>query len=207
PSARSPVPELVGSLEFELPHYPASYGTADPSAVGGPFAQNVKGTEGVPAHGKDWKPVGRAGDDTVSSLPVTALLSQALMAFTIDYEDRFPWPLPNTLTVLCHVGSDPGPLADLPEGHGITGNGKSLLERHLIVDVRPDPANKRNKLVALADRGELVLTHHPRRLEAVHADWTARFGVELVERLRAELGGVDVAGVQPDYLIAPLHSG
>ena len=43
-------------------------------------------------HGNDWKPVERAEGDTVSTLPLTALLSQALMAFTIDYEDRFPWP-------------------------------------------------------------------------------------------------------------------
>jgi hypothetical protein len=203
---RSALERLVGQLRFELPHFPASYGAADPSAIGGPYVQKATRKDDLPAHGKDWKPVMRSDEDSVSSVPITALLSQALVAFTIDYEDRFPWPLANTATILCHIGKQPRPLADLPAGHGITGQGKSLLERHLIVNVTPDPDDSPKKLVSLSDRGELVLANHPKRLEAVEQEWSERYG-ELVAELRAELDRASEAmdGDYPDHVIAPLY--
>jgi hypothetical protein len=206
---RAVLEEIVGGLAFELPHFPASYGTADPSAIGGPYMQGGKRTEGVPMHGKDWRPVPRADGDTVSSLPITALLSQVLMAFTIDYEDRFPWPLESTLNVLCHIGEAPQPLADVPGDHGITGAGKSLLERHLIAVVSREAANPKTKLVALTDRGVLVLQHHPRRLEAVEAEWTERFGTDTVTALRAALVplAASASAAVPDHAMAALHLG
>ena len=201
---RSALESLVARLPFELPHYPASYGAADPSAIGGPFAQPWKKTD-VPAHGNDWSPVPRTSDSSVSTLPITALLSQALMAFTIDYENRFPWPLASTATVLCHIGEEPMPLDDVPGDHGIMGNGKSLLERHLIVEVTKDPASPRQKLVALTDRGVAVMKHHPGRLEAVEDEWSERFG-DTVAALRDALTAADPAP-GPDHVIAPLHEG
>lgn len=205
---RAVLEQLVARLTFELPHFPASYGAADPSAIGGPFVQASKRAVGVPAHGTDWRPVLRGDGDTVSSLPLTALLSQALMAFTVDYEDHFPWPLASTATVLCHLGAAPTALADMPPDHGITGNGKSLLERHLIAVVTSDPVDARSKLVALTDRGLAVVHHHPARLEAVETEWRERFGEATVTGLRDALGPVATSATnQPDYVIAPLHNG
>lgn len=198
---RAALEALVARVPFELPHFPASYGAADPSAVGGPFVQHARKDDGVPAHGNDWKPVMRGDGDTVSPLPITALLSQTLMAFTIDYEDRFPWPLASTATVLCHLSTEPRRIGDLPVGHGIKGNGKSLLERHLIVSVTKDPRDPRTKLVALTDRGAAVISHHPARLEAVEAEWRRRHGDAVVTDLRAALSpAADAAGAQPDHV-------
>lgn len=205
---RAVLEQIVGRVAFELPHFPASYGAADPSAVGGPFVSRSTKADGSPVHGKDWAPVPRVDDDTVSSLPVTALLSQALMAFTVDYESRFPWPLASTATVLCHLGVEPRPVADVPGDHGITGNGKSLLERHLIATVTRDPAHPRNRLVALTERGVAVMQHHPARLEAVEHEWRDRFGSALIADLREALLPVaHLAQSQPDHVIAPLHTG
>jgi hypothetical protein len=205
---RAALEELVGRLPFELPHFPASYGAADPSAIGGPYVQQAQGkrVEGIPAHGKDWAPVPRTDGDTVASLPITALLSQALMAFTIDYEDRFPWPLANTVTVLAHLSSEPRPLADVPGDHEISGTGKSLVERHLIAAVTKEGSRK---LVALTDRGELVMQHHPKRLAAVEAEWLDRFGGRLMTSLRAALDAVKetITRPYPDHVIAHLHNG
>lgn len=99
---RTVLEKIVGRLPFELSHFPASYGAADPSVVGGPFVPPSKKRDGLPAHGADWVPVRRSDGDTVSSLPLTALLSQTLMAFTIEYEDRFPWPLASTDGLVSH---------------------------------------------------------------------------------------------------------
>ncbi|MEA3078043.1 MAG: hypothetical protein QOF60_2951 [Actinomycetota bacterium] len=190
---------LVSQFELELPQFPASYGTADPSAIGGPYTPGGK-------HGVDWKPVPRREGDTVSSLPLTALLSQALVAFTMDYERAFPWPLASTANVLVHLASEPRPLADVPGDHGIAGNGKSLLERHLIATVTADPANPKRKLVALTDRGAAVVHHHPARLEAVEAEWRNRYRDALVAGLRQALGAVPTND-HPDHVVSPLHRG
>src|SRR3954469_20145614 len=46
---RAALEALVGQLAVELPWYPASYGTADPSAVGGSFVPPKPGQD-LPAH-------------------------------------------------------------------------------------------------------------------------------------------------------------
>ena len=205
---RTALERLVTQLRFELPHYPASYGTADPSATGGPFMYMRARKDDLPAHGVDWKPVERSGDGDVGDLPITALLSQALMAFTIDYEDNFPWPLASTLNVLVHIGGG-SRLSELPEGHGITAKGKSLLERHLIVDVTPIAGSKPKDFdVKPSFRGNQVLQHHPTRLAAVEKEWDERYGA-VVGDLRSALEPIATgpAAHRPDYLEAPLHLG
>lgn len=206
---RSALEQLVPQFRFELSHYPASYGTADPSATGGCFMYMRARKDDLPAHGVDWKPVTRSADGgDVASLPVTALLSQALMAFTIDYEDNFPWPLASTLNVLTNIG-DGCRLSELPDGHGITATGKSLLERHLIVDVTPIGGSKPKDFeVKPSLRGKQVLEHHPTRLAAVEKDWDERYG-SVAQQLRSALEPI-ATGPAPhhkNYLEAPLHLG
>ena len=207
---RTAFEELVGQLPFELPHFPASYGTADISASGAPWAvrnkQNKK--DDLPLHGTDWKPVFRGEGDTVSHLPLTALLSQALMAFTIDYENGVRWSLAGTALLLPHIDADPRPLENLPEGHGIAGNGKSGPERHGVVSVTSDPKDARRKLVALTSLGTAIKTHHPVRLDAVEKEWRERFGDRLIDDLCDALNrALPTAGDQPDHIVAPLHLG
>ncbi len=196
---REPLEKLVGQLELELPHFPASYGAADPSAVGGSFVRSKE--PGGLAHGRDWKPVIRREGDTVASLPLTALLSQALMAFTIDYENGLPWPLHSTLTTLVHIESEPSPLDELPSRRGVSGNGKSLLERHLIVEVTRNARGR--EVVALTDRGRQVRERHPARLETVESEWRDRYGDELIGGLRKSLTplATGAAANRPDHLM------
>lgn len=70
PATCAPLVELVSHLELEHPHFPVTYGTADQSFTGGP--------------GVDWKPVPREGP--AEGLALSALLSQALVAFGMEYE-------------------------------------------------------------------------------------------------------------------------
>jgi hypothetical protein len=202
---RGVIEALVARLPLELPHFPATYGSADVSAIGAPYSNR---TGSGRLHGTDWTPVPRGDGDTVTLLPITALLSQALGAFTIDYEDQFQWPLANTTLVLVHLSSEPRPLADVPGRHEITGNGKSLTERHGITTVTRDPDDPRRNLVALTPRGAAVLQHHPARLEATEKEWRARYGGDIVDGLRAALAPVAArAESQPDHVLAPLHLG
>jgi hypothetical protein len=198
---------MVSRLPLELPWYPASYGTADPSVTGGAFVRGSSDGD-VPPHGQDWKPVHRADGDTVSGIPITALLSQLLVAFAIAYEARPMWPLSSTTLVVCHLRDEPMPLDEVPGKHGITGNGKSLLERHGVCVVAPDPANPRRKLVRLTGRGSTILSGHRRALNEVEAMWRDRHAAA-VDDLRAALERHPAASddTLPDHVIAPLHLG
>lgn len=122
-SLREPLESLVAGLPLEYSHYPCGYGAADTSITGG--------------NGADWKPVVRdPAVDTVSSISLLALLSQALVAFAAAYETRdrsFPLPVGVHLDASFTNGSVP--LAEAPAALMITGNGKSGLERHGAVTV------------------------------------------------------------------------
>jgi DNA-binding MarR family transcriptional regulator len=202
------VADLVRRLPLELPWYPASYGTADPSTVGGAFAAGDVDS-GVPPHGQDWKPVLRDTDRGVDGLPMTALLSQALVAFTIDYEATPMWPLTSTTLVVRHLRPEPMPLDDAPAGHGITGQGKSLLERHGVARAVPDPDDPRRQLVRLTDRGAMIRARHDGCVADVEAAWHERYGAATVQRLRDALEAHPAAVDEryPDAVVAPLHLG
>lgn len=176
-----------------------------------PAGRAPKPDEGLPGHGQDWRPVRRAGGgtDTVSWVPLTALLSQCLVAFAIDYEGRPAWPLASTTLVVRHLGVAPMPLADAPADHGITGNGKSLLERHGIAVVEADPSSPRRKLVRLTPLGEKVRSHHDRFVGEVEAGWRDRFEAEVVDGFRRALEATPGASdpTWPDHVVAPLHLG
>ncbi len=199
---------VVRRLPLELPWFPAPYGVADPSAIGGTFVA-PRPTDGLPAHGQDWRPVRRGDGDSTSGVPLTALLSQCLVAFSIDYESAPAWPLASTALVVRHLRSDPRPLADAPAGHGITGHGTSLLERHGVVVVIPDPHRPRPKLVRLTELGDRIRTHHERRLDQVETGWRERYGDELVADLRRALEAEPAASdaTRPDHVVAPPHLG
>ena len=202
---RTALEGLVSQLPFELAWYPATYGGADPSVVGGSFVRPKPGSD-EPAHGVDWRPVRRADGDTVSDVPLTALLSQTLDALAIDYEARPAWPLSSTTLVVRHLRPTPSPLADVPGDHGITGQGKSLLERHGIATVTADPDQPRRKLVQLTELGEKVRSHHDAFVADVEERWRDRYGAAVVDALRDALEAHPAAfdAALPDHVVAPL---
>ncbi len=189
---------LVRQLPYELAHFPAAYGTADPSAIGGPFVRGVP-KDGLPAHGQDWHWVLRAGP---TDLSITALLAHVLTAFAIDYEATPMWPLASTTLVVQHLSTTPKPLADLPQGHGITGKGTSLLERHGLVDVQ-------DRRARLTSYGKQVKDHHGPYLAAVEISWRERYGDARVTTLHTTLAADPAAAdvSLPDHVLAPLHVG
>jgi hypothetical protein len=127
---------LVSQLDLELPHFPAGYGAADGSVTGGLWrwgrqaalrrggrpglefdaAEEHRAADAweaasggalyVAAARQDWKPVLRDEGDTVTALPLSALLSEALMAFTIDYEGSGGLSLAATANVVRHMDDE-----------------------------------------------------------------------------------------------------
>jgi DNA-binding MarR family transcriptional regulator len=181
---------LVGRLDLELPHHPISYGGADVTVTGGAYAGARTGPDPrIPAHGTDWRAVLRTDPSSAVGLRISALLSQVLVQFTIDYQGGGGFNLASATRVLRHKGDDGVPLASL-DGEGITGDGRSLLERHGVVRVdraRGDGAGRGERVVRLTPSGLRLRDTYTPLVGRVEADWRARYGDELLDTLTDEL--------------------
>jgi len=179
--------DLVSRIGLELPHYPVGYGSADWSMTGGNSRPAKSGPPRIPAHGADWSPVVRAEGDTVSHLPDSALLSQALTWFQIDGQSAGCYPQ-IVIDVLRRIPKSGVPMKEQPPLAGCTGDGRSGFERHGVLQVKPDrTGGPRVHLTALAQR---VLNAYEPGAAEVERRWREEYGAEVLDRLRAALEAV-----------------
>jgi hypothetical protein len=165
---RRALEEIVSVLPLELSHYPASYGAADATVTGG--------------NGQDWRAIPREGGRTVSLLPLSALVSEALVAFAMNYEEKSPVALSLSTTIIKRIPSQGRLLREL--GNSVVA---SALERHGFI--RVDGASG-GEIVTLTRKGHAVSEAYAQRVQAVEAVWRDRFGNETVTCLRRALEGV-----------------
>jgi methyltransferase (TIGR00027 family) len=129
--------------------------------------------------------------DAAARLDLPALLSQVLLAFTIDFERESRLSLAisaNALRVLTETGVR---VSDLPRRAGVSKEAISVslgfLERHDCVMVEPDLAASRLKLARLTPGGRQAQDACGRILGAVEASWRERFGAAGIAGLRESL--------------------
>jgi len=190
---RTALVDLVDQREIELPWYLTGYGLADTSLTGGSHVPAEVGPPRVPAHGTDWPVVLRDSSADPAREPLSALLSKALAAFRIDYE----WDMRGHGTGLDFVANflqfvdDDGVDLKTASALGdVTGNGKSALERHLVVVVETRQGRGVPRNVYLTPKGKQARDTHRLRVAAVEADWLDRYG-DCITRLRGALGSLD----------------
>ena len=199
-TVRAALEELVSRVDLELAHYPITYGASDWSALGGPWVAAKPGPPRIPAHGADWVPVVRGDGDTVSRLPLHALLSQALMAFLVDYEDRMPFPMAVAALIAQTMPGGAVPLADVPPVLAVDGAGKSGLERHGVVKVR---GRGGQRVATLTPTGVRIRDAYQPTVDDVERSWRERYGAETVGDLVTALARVDakLPGDLPDHIL------
>lgn len=169
-SLRASLEDLVAAFPLEHPHYPASYGPADASITGG--------------NGADWKPVHRAGNETVSCLPLSALVSQAWVAFAMQYEDLSPVALSLSTSVIRQIPLEGRPLREIGKSPGV-----SALIRHGFV-CASGPSD--SEILWLTERGLEVYRKYEERIHIVETAWRQEFGRDRLAGLIAalkEVGG------------------
>jgi DNA-binding MarR family transcriptional regulator len=157
--------KIVAAFPMEHPHYPASYGSADASITG--------------RNGRDWRPVFRKSGDTVSALCTSALISQALVAFAMDYEKMSPVALSLSTTVIKRIPPEGELLKELGDSAGV-----SALVRHGFLRVAGDGSTM---TAFLTPKGLSVAAEYDERIRKVEAGWRHRFGNDSVEQLRRAL--------------------
>lgn len=145
PAPCAPLVELVSRFELEHPHFPVTYGTADQSFTGGP--------------GVDWKPVPREGP--ADGLPLSALLSQALVAFGIEYETERRGPI---MWAASLVRGD----------QAVHGSG---MDRHGVIEEGEPTA-----------LGRTVRAAYEPLSAQIEASWRERFGGALIDEVIDALG-------------------
>jgi len=199
--------ELVRQLYLEWPHYPTGYGPADHSITGGIYSGGGGLIDSkVPTHAKDWEPILRHDVDgsSVADLPVSALLSQAFVAFAADFEELWIGGLHLAAIVLRHLPDEGRPVTEIPMLSRLKGDGKSVLERHLYIEILRDPDNPKVRRAVPTARGRNTRDEYEPTVERVESRWPTKYGADVVSRLRTSLESLDVDRSLPHSLIDTL---
>jgi hypothetical protein len=170
---RRSLEDIAAQLDLDLPHGLPAPGKLD-ITYKARSAKTRSAHDGVP-------------------LPLPALLSQVLLAFTLEFqrESRVPlWLCANTLRVL---SDQPILASEIPHLTGCSPetSGIGWQIRPFIV-VESAPAPRRGKLVRLSPGGLLARENYFRVASAVEKRWETRFGKEKISRLGASLSGLFV---------------
>jgi DNA-binding MarR family transcriptional regulator len=130
----------------------------------------------------------------IGTLDLSVLLSQALLAFTIDFERESEISLALSANALRVLGESGVPLRDLPRLTGVSREAIAvsvrILERREYIVVEPDPARGRSRSARLTPKGRSAQEASRRFLAVVEERWEGRFGTEAIARLRAALQGL-----------------
>ena len=203
----TPLRELVQQLYLEWPHYPTPYGPADHSVIGGVYVAGRRRRESkVPIHGVDWAPVTRhdVAGSSVADLPLSALLSQAFVAFAADFEELGIGGLHLGASVLRLLPDRGVPVSDIPMLRGLKGDGKSVLERHRFIEITRNVNEPKVPLAVPTARGRNTRDLYEPTARRIEARWEQEYGADVVGRLRAALESVDVDRSPPHSVIDTL---
>jgi len=187
---REALSSVVDRLPLELPHYVTGYGAGDPSVTGGDYVLEDPGPPRIPAHGQDWPVVIREPGSTAADLPMPALLSQVLAAFAIDYERERLGHLSVVSNFLRLVGDEGVTLERAQALGGVSGNGKTLHERHLDVVVEPGRARDKGRRVYLTPKGRRMRDAYPHLVTEIEQKWCEEYG-DAVAAMRSRLNAMD----------------
>jgi methyltransferase (TIGR00027 family) len=149
-----------------------------------------------------------AGHVDPAGLPLSALLSRALLSFALDYEHETGLSLAISANVLRVLGADGTRRRDLPP---LTGTSKEavswalgiLIREHLAAE-EPDPAASRGKIARLTPRGLHAQHLYHEFVGTIEQRWRERFTGRAIGALRTSLEALATA---PHSEPPPLFAG
>ncbi len=183
---RAALTSVANRLPIELPHHVTGYGEGDPSVTGGDYHAEQPGPPRIPAHGQEWPVVLREIGGDPGALPLPALLSQVLAAFAIDYDRERLGGLNRTSNFLRFVGDDGIPLEQAATLGRVSGNGKTLHERHLDVVVEPGRPSDMARRVYPTPKSRRARDAYPHLVMEIEDGWREEYG-DAIPALRAVL--------------------
>ncbi len=132
---------------------------------------------------------------------LAALLSQALLSFTLEYEEESALSLAMSADVVRVLSAGGVQIRDLPALSGVSREAITaavgFLQRNGYAVVEPDPAS-RSKLVRLTEQGMAAQAQHAGLAKAVERRWRKRLGGDFDRLTKALISGRQLAlGLQP----------
>ena len=175
-------PNTVGALRGSLRAIVARLGVDLPE-----YVPIVAGSNGMVA---GFEPRQRSGAPVPS--PLTTLLAQALLAYTLDFETRSPVSLALSANVMRVLGESRVLVRDLPAVAGISKEATKMALGYLGKTgyVALDGSTIATREARLTTDGGTVHAELADVHASVEAAWGERFADEDVDALRAALGGV-----------------
>jgi DNA-binding MarR family transcriptional regulator len=137
-----------------------------------------------------------------SRLPLSALLSQVLLAFAIEFERESDLSLAISANVVRVLDEKGVPVRDLPLLSGVSKEAISMamgyLQKRQVATVEPDPAGGRAKVALLTPQGRKAQDAYRQLLGIIEERWQARFGKDTIRILRKMLEGLALfRGLEP----------
>ena len=132
---------------------------------------------------------------------LAALLSQALLAFTLEYEDESDLSLALSADVVRVLSAEGVSVRELPARTGVSKEAITaavgFLQRNGYAAVEPDPAS-RSKRVKLTKQGLAAQAQHARLAKNVERRWRKRLGGDFERLTKTLITGRQLAlGLQP----------
>jgi hypothetical protein len=184
-------PGAVAGLREDLEALVRGLGLADlPQWLtghhGGYAGQELEWSRGAPPAAPDEWPS-----------PLSALLSQALQGFVLEYEVDSPAPLSYSANVLRLLGEDGIKVSGLPRRSGVAIEplqvALGILAKRKFIALGPEPGAGRSRLARLLGRGVAAQALYRDRPGDLEAGWRRRAGDAPVGRLRATLEAIVTA--------------
>jgi len=168
---RSSLRAIVSRLDIDLPEY----------------VPIVAGTDGMVA---GVAPRPRSGTPAPSQL--TALLAQALLAYTLDFEARSELSLPLSANVVRAVGEAGTPVRAIPAAAGVSKEATSIALRSLgrAGYISLEGSSAATRQARLTAKGGKARARMPHLHAEVETAWDARFGADEVRSVRTALGSI-----------------
>lgn len=197
----SALEQIVRGFELEYPYYITGYGPADDALTGGPYLPAERGPPRIPARGEEWPVILRDSLDDSSNMPMSALLSQALAGFAIEYEMENLGRLGHILSLFRYIGNEGVRLESVRSAGGITGNGRSLHERHMNIVLEPGKPTDNSRTVYLAPKARRARDSYSFLVYELESRWRRRYGEEAMNDLRDSLEALSKCWLEgaPDY--------
>lgn len=130
-------------------------------------------------------------EDVGSDLPLSALLSKVLLAFAIEFERESDLSLAISANVLRLLDETGERVRDLPLLSGVSKESISMalgvLQKKRVATVEPDQTASRTKVARLTSLGVRVKDAYLQLLGKIEESWQARFGKEVIVKLRKSL--------------------
>ena len=129
--------------------------------------------------------------EDASSLPLSALLSKALLAFAVEFESESEISLAISANVLRLIGNDGARVRDLPPLSGVSKEAiamaQSFLQKRGYAAVKTESAGGRAKILVLTAKGLQARDEYNRLVWAIEERWQRLFREKSVKRLRDSL--------------------